>query len=577
MKIKYKLMLAILGVIIILFFFNGYSMLHTTYSEMFNEKCLIFSELTDQVLRSFEMVSDNIEYSFFDFFRTEGVGNILSQVKTPGHKNAQLRMKLITLLSTQSGYLEDACIVDMKGEICFSAHCSESEKKAFRQAFAVLNPSRDVQWHANGEGRLYMCRTIYTLVPYVPQGYLLGRLNVDSLRSLTGMNATQDGMFVILDQEKELLFASRDVVEPLYWKIPFDMPEDKWISRQSEKDMIWSFHMTSNSNNWSICFNIPEQIIMASYYRIRQNLFVTYGLLIVLGTILALLFSKSITQNISYLMTSINRIHDSGIKEPISVEVKGNDEIAELAKKYNWLFKYINSIHQAEYDLLELKYRFIQAQINPHFISNILSSISSYSIMGNMEKMESLCIKVSKYLKNNLRVSEQRFISIKQEISNLREYVDIYCLIYPIDVNFVFTILPEADKMSILSMLLQPLVENSLLHATNYESGHHFVVGVNVSIKDDRVCVEVYDNGCGISPHVIRNIEKMKSEDNSINQDSNGFGITAVIRRLNLQYGRDYTFEIHCPLEGGTRIVILYPIEDEIRNCKGTDDPTAVK
>jgi len=560
MKIKYKLMLAMLGMMLILFLFNGFSMLNSTYSEMIQEKTAVFDELVNQALRAFENVSDNVEYGFFDFFRTEGVGNILSQVKIPGQKDAQLRMKLTTFLTTQGSYVEEACIIDLEGEFCFPVRCRENEKEAFRHAFASLDKDGDVQWYLDEAGRLFLCRTIYTLAPYAPQGYLLGRLNTAHLRSLTGMDISQDGLFLMLDRKGELLFASKDLQQEEMYCDACEIPLNEWTELQNERGSLWALRKTTRREDWGICFTIPEKVMMARFYRIERNLFATYGILIVLGAGLALVFSRSMTRNISHLMHSINRIHQTGIKGPVAVEVKGRDEIAELAKKYNWLLSYINHIHQAEYDLLELKYRFIQAQISPHFISNILSSISSYSIMGDTEKMESLCIRTSKYLKNNLSVSEQRFISMKQEISNVQEYVEIYRLIGAMEVEFVSSCPPEAEQLSILSMLLQPLAENALLHATNGYAEHHFVVGVDIAVREGRPYVTVRDNGCGISQDVISRVEKIKTEDHSMMQESSGFGLEAVIRRLNLQYGNDYTFEILCPAEGGTEIVISFPL-----------------
>lgn len=563
MKIKYKLMLAMLGMMLILFVFNGYSMLNTTYSEMLQEKTVVFAELVSQTLRSFETVSDNIEYGFFDFFRTEGVGNILWQVKTPGQKDAQLRMKLTTLKTTQGTYVEEACIVDLEGEFCFPLRWPENEKEAFRNAFAALPLDNDVQWYADEQGNLFLCRTIYTLVPYEPQGYLLGRLDVPHLRSLTGMDSMQDGMVTVLDRKGRQLFTGRDETEAPVALFAPDTPKGEWICVQDHDEKVWSLAMTTRRGEWNICFAIPEKDMMARYYRIQKNLFITYGVLIVMGALLALIFSKSMTRNISHLMNSINHIHKSGIKGPVSVEVNGHDEIAELAQKYNWLLSYINSIHQAEYDLLELKYRFIQSQISPHFISNILSSITSYSFMGDTDKMESLCIKTSKYLKNNLVVSDQRFIPMRKEINNVHEYVEIYRLTSAMNVEFTSSCPPEAEKLNILSMLLQPLVENALLHAMNCEADHCFIVEVEVAINSERPYVTVRDNGCGIDQEVVCRVEKIKSEVNSVIQESSGFGIGAVIRRLSLQYGNDYTFDIHCPPEGGTEIVISFPNSGE--------------
>jgi HAMP domain-containing protein len=244
--------------------------------------------------------------------------------------------------------VEEACIVDLEGEFCFPLRWPENEKEAFRNAFAALPLDNDVQWYADEQGNLFLCRTIYTLAPYEPQGYLLGRLDVPHLRSLTGMDSMQDGMVTVLDRKGRQLFTGRDETEAPVALFAPDTPKGEWICVQDHDEKVWSLAMTTRRGEWNICFAIPEKDMMARYYRIQKNLFITYGVLIVMGALLALIFSKSMTRNISHLMNSINHIHKSGIKGPVSVEVNGHDEIAELAQKYNWLLSYINSSHQAE-------------------------------------------------------------------------------------------------------------------------------------------------------------------------------------------------------------------------------------
>lgn len=563
MRIKYKLLLAMVFMSLFLFVFSAISSLNTIYTEMHEDKHTMLSAMITQDLRSFENASDEVAFYYFDACKTEGIGNIMALEKSIEKKRVQLQMKLRNIISNSTNYIEDACIVDNDEVFYFSSQSNLSDRQTFQNLYQqnVRSSDRDVIWISENGNQVYLCRTIYTMVPYQPRGHLLGRLNMDYLRSRAGMEMAEKGTMLVLRNDRSLMFGSEALDDPGKWESCISATADTadvWIELGTGAQTTHVYRTHTKSRDWGIMMVISENAMMHTYRIIEQKVIAAHGLMIALSILLSLFFSRTMTRNIQHLIHSINHIHENTTKGLI--EVKGHDEIAELANKYNGLLSYINEIHQAEYDLLELKYRFIQAQISPHFMSNILSSIASYSIMGNSIQVEELCIKTSHYLRNNLVIGDRRFIRIDEELKNVQEYIEIYQMISSVAVQFQRDCPEELEEMNILSMLLQPLVENALLYATNPLAGSGQQIGIRVCRQQDRLCVEVYDNGCGMDPEVLSRIESIQKDvpDGAL---SPGFGIGAVIRRLHLQYKHDYTFDVITKKNQGTRIFISFPMD----------------
>ncbi len=560
MKIKYKLLLAMVGMSLFLFVFSAAFSLKTIYSEMYEEKHNMLSELLTQNLISFEKATDEVAFYFFDICKTEGIGNIMALEKSNENKTVQLQIKLRNIISNGSNFLEDACIVDNDGVFYYSMLSETEDRQNFQKVFSenILSSNRDVFWVSENGNQVFFCRTIYTMVPYQSRGYLLGRLNMEYLRSRAGMDRDESSTILIL-RNNAILFASKYLSADVQW--------DTYVSDTIDKLKIWStfkvnsqtmqfYRTNANLKNWAIMMIVPEKAMMYTYGIIERKVIAAHGLMIFLSILLSLIFSRTMTQKIHHLICSINQVQNNTTQGLI--EVKGHDEITELANKYNDLFSYINEIHQTEYDLLELKYRFIQAQISPHFMSNILSSIASYSLMGNSLQVEELCIKTSQYLRKTLITSDKRFIKVSEELQNVQDYIEIYQMISSVNITFLRECPTEFENINILSMLLQPLVENAMLYAINPQLENGLIIGIRINQQEDRFCVEVFDNGRGMDPEVLAKIENMKKDipDGGL---SSGFGIGAVIRRLHLQYKKNYSFDVLTQKNKGTRIRISFP------------------
>ncbi len=574
MKIKSKLMLAMMGMSLILILTNGITILRSVYQEIYQEKTSLSSKLTEQNLLSFTLVSDDLEYYFFDACKTEGIANILSLEKSELNKRVQLKLKLKNFITNSTNSVEDAFIVDHDGVFYFSDSVQDDERVHYRQLYSesLAGIENDIYWLMADDGAVYLYRSIYTLAPYIKQGYIVGKLNVEHLLSLVGMDISHGGGACILYRNEVPLLAGKAMIEAYDISLLIGQSNNAqgdWLEYRGSGQRLAFYRDATDRGDWGILYVIPHQRLMETYYDILRISLITYVALVILAALLALNFSRSLTKGIRSLTDSIKTIHDGSMDQRLTVS--GHDEIAELAGKFNWLLNHIDRIHrenldeisrreQARYELLELKYRFIQSQISPHFISNVISSISSFSLMNDSEKMEALCIKTSQYLKNNIHNNDSRFVTVRDELGNVSDYVQIYRLISALPLVYTEECPEALENESILSMMLQPLVENAFLHATNCEDNREFILQSRVSREADWLILRITDNGCGIDEETLRRIEIIKA-DSIVSGEHLGFGIGGVIRRLRLQYGENYRFEIETSPNVGTCILIGIPLK----------------
>jgi two-component system LytT family sensor kinase len=194
--------------------------------------------------------------------------------------------------------------------------------------------------------------------------------------------------------------------------------------------------------------------------------------------------------------------------------------------------------------LLKARMDALSSQINPHFLFNTLNTVSSL-IRVDPDLARGVVLKLSNILRRLLRKHET-FVSLKEELSFIDDYLDIEVARFGDNLEFVREIDDAALDAFIPSMLLQPIVENCLKHglASKLEGGRIFLRTKNI---DGRLHIEIEDNGAGISeekmPHVY--VE--------------GIGLSNVRERLRVLYSTDFRLEIQSRPGEGTLIRINIP------------------
>jgi two-component system, LytTR family, sensor kinase len=217
-------------------------------------------------------------------------------------------------------------------------------------------------------------------------------------------------------------------------------------------------------------------------------------------------------------------------------------------------------LQEQEHLLLAAKIEALKSQINPHFLFNTLTSISSL-IRSEPDTARMLIIKLSALLRRLLR-SHQHFVSLREELESIDEYLAIEVVRFGPKLTVRKEISPDTINVIVPSMILQPLVENSIKHGLSrkigsgtitirsYRDNSSSAAGTGPSTPlgtGDRVVIEVEDDGMGF---VLDRLNQPMSS---------GIGLANVRERLRVIYGATYQLRLDSEPGKGTRAQIEVP------------------
>ncbi len=198
-----------------------------------------------------------------------------------------------------------------------------------------------------------------------------------------------------------------------------------------------------------------------------------------------------------------------------------------------------------ENSLKILQAKDLRSQLNPHFLFNTLNAISQLAMLEGAGQTQELTYQLSEYLRYILRKqSRQEVVPLLMEIECIKRYLEIYRIRFREKLSYEVYVGQGADKAEIPFMLLQPIVENAVLHGIepSVESG---MIEITARVIGTSVLIEVKDNGIGCDPGML----------------DQGIGLQNVKDRMSLYYGASSDLEIKSRPGGGSTVLIRIPYE----------------
>jgi two-component system LytT family sensor kinase len=201
-------------------------------------------------------------------------------------------------------------------------------------------------------------------------------------------------------------------------------------------------------------------------------------------------------------------------------------------------------LQEQETLLLAARIEALANQINPHFLFNTLTSISSL-IRTQPETARMLITKLSGLLRRLLRATDH-FVTLREELESIDEYLDIEVIRFGPQLKVVKHIAPDTLDVIVPSMLLQPLVENSIKHGLSRKVGGGRIT-IRSRMLEGRAIIEVHDDGIGMS---VERLEHPFGE---------GIGLSNVNERLRTIYGAMYQLKLTSEPGHGTCATVEIP------------------
>jgi two-component system LytT family sensor kinase len=209
-------------------------------------------------------------------------------------------------------------------------------------------------------------------------------------------------------------------------------------------------------------------------------------------------------------------------------------------------------LQEQEKLLMAARVEALASQINPHFLFNTLASISSL-IRSQPEMARMLIVKLSGLLRRLLR-SQEHFVTLREELEAIDEYLDIESIRFGSKLRIEKDIAPDSLDVVVPSMLLQPLVENSIKHGLAPKIGEGRIT-IRSARHAGHAVIDVIDDGVGVRPEHAERIR------------DGGIGLRNVNERLRVIYGANYQLKLDSvPGEGTCARVVIPELVVPARN-----------
>jgi len=311
------------------------------------------------------------------------------------------------------------------------------------------------------------------------------------------------------------------------------------------------------SPGWRLVSAIPYREItrsVASFSRVAR-----YGALLLL-VIFVVFIEVSFHEVIRPLRQVVARMGEvQGGDFTVTARVSGPEEIVRLGNAFNTMVREISRLtseKEAEHrERARLELESLRLQINPHFLSNTLNSIRLMANMMHVRNIEEMTKALMKLVTASFG-REGTFDEVSNEIQMLQSYIHIMKIRYGNNFDVTVNLAPETEELLMLRMLLQPIVENSILHGLQNLPGVGRI-DIAVRILEGALVISISDNGIGMSEDAVR--EAMSDRE----VPSGGMtrvGIANVERRIKLNHGPEFGLQMESRQGSGTTTTIRLPI-----------------
>lgn len=307
---------------------------------------------------------------------------------------------------------------------------------------------------------------------------------------------------------------------------------------------------------------------------LKQQMFISVvliclsvGLSIAIIFLVAYVVSRSLARPILILEQSMQQVQAGKLeKSEIDTEIT---EIGSLADNFNIMVERIKLLieekvleeqrrKEIEVEKANAELKFLRAQITPHFLFNTLNSIKWLAVIHGAAPVEEMITALGRLLECSMQKGND-FISLREEVDNVRAYLKIQEMRYGNRIKSEYQIEEEMEKYVVPKLILQPLVENAIIHGIdkNTDGG---TISVRIFGRDDRIMMEVEDDGPGFPEDLAAYDEDERSGKS---HRLNGIGIQNINKRIQLIYGEEYGLFYQRGKDGRGTVAVLVLLREE--------------
>ncbi len=314
---------------------------------------------------------------------------------------------------------------------------------------------------------------------------------------------------------------------------------------------------TLSVTNWKMVGLIPIQSLQDNvrHGQMLMTLSMIVGAVIVIT--LSLIIASKISKPIAKLTEGMKAVQNDRLD--IRIEDHTFLETKWLSEGFNGMLDDINELliksYQQELMERDIRLEALQAKISPHFLYNTLETINALLILDENYETSKLVSSLADLLRYSISDSN-RIVTIETELEYIRNYLYIHKTRFGDQFEYTIEVEEEARHGRIMKMLIQPIVENAVIHGIENKIGAGRVE-IRAWTENESVRISVSDNGAGMSQEKIE--EVLKVDQSCAKQTERRIGVQNVLSRIRLHYGPPYGLSIQSRIGEGTTVMLTVP------------------
>lgn len=313
------------------------------------------------------------------------------------------------------------------------------------------------------------------------------------------------------------------------------------------------------NTNLTFTILVPKNKILLNLSKSINNFLIIVLFIFILSIFASIFIYKKFINIVNDFLNTVKLVNqgDYAAKLPIYEDYELNQISVTFNAMTTEIEYLISQVYEKQLLLKSTELKFLQSQMNPHFLFNVLTTISYKSRMSGDESIYKMITSLSELLQASIYSDNKTEIQISKEL----QYVEFYLylqkarfedrLTYTINISDDFLLDCYLPKLS-----LEPLVENAVLHGLENKIGNG-VVTINIKNVGDSIYFEIIDDGVGFDPE---NILLNNTQPLSKNSNHNSIGLSNTDKRLKLMYGQKYGISIKSKKDEGTTVTLHIPI-----------------
>ncbi|WP_239614683.1 sensor histidine kinase [Cohnella mopanensis] len=277
--------------------------------------------------------------------------------------------------------------------------------------------------------------------------------------------------------------------------------------------------------------------------------------------IFAFILSFSITAPIKRLVQNISRV-GIGIFDGVKFNAR-EDEIGILEQRFEMMVHNLKEMiikeYQQKLEVSTARLKMLQAQINPHFLYNTLQSISTLALRYRADEINDRISELGFILRYSMDMKTE-FVTLKKEIEHIEHYLSLQENRFKNKLSYRISCEPEAENVTVPKMILQPLVENCIIHGIENGTGAGFI-HVEITLNSG-LMIRIVDNGKGLEQNTIELLKKRYAIHHVQDWEGGGIGLMNVLQRLWIRYGDSFEWNLSSAAYEKTEIQLIIPLEE---------------